>query len=147
MIAEQTIKVTIDDLDETSAAEPGTYYFQGTTYGIDLGEENRSALKDALAEYDKAMDRMNRFVTVSRPITDERELPADYSTMIRPITAEPDEKPKRRRTKKAAAVTNGVTRATDTEVRQWARDRGMEVNTTGRVAKAVREAYEVAHQE
>jgi len=139
MEKQHTTTVIVDDFDGDSAAETSTFSFLGTDYQIDLNENNTLMLKEVLTDYDNVVARLTEFVTKARPIPEQANGTPEATEV-----AEAPKPPKRRRSRKTAATSS--TSPTDTEIRQWANERGIEVNMKGRVNKTVREAYHVEHQ-
>lgn len=115
------IEVIIDDLDKTTeAVETIKFSVNGTSYEIDLSERSLRRFELALAP----------FVNAARS-----------ESKAKPKTAA------KRSTKRRPAKKTGPS---DAIVRTWAHANGVEVNKTGRVPKAVREAFEaslVEHEE
>jgi hypothetical protein len=126
-MAERIIRQLIDDLDQAEIADGkgGSIEFglRGTTYRIDLTDENIAKLETALAPYVESATR------VSGP----RVSPA-RSTTPAPKTRATKRTSKRASTKSTAAI------------RAWAVENGHEVNARGRVPASVVEAYDLAHK-
>ena len=120
MKQEQTITVIVDDLNQADPGETVVFEYGGSNYQIDLGESNRLALKDALHEFDLANKRVLEFVGGARVLA-------------------PEVKPKRRTTTKKRTRP-----ASDTDVRRWARENDVHVNSHGRVPKRVRDQFVAA---
>jgi hypothetical protein len=56
----QKVHVTlVDDLDQSEAAETVTFGLDGTTYEIDLSDNNAGRLRDSLASYVAAARRVS----------------------------------------------------------------------------------------
>lgn len=125
MKQEQTITVTIDDLNRSDPADTVAFEYIGTNYEIDLGESNLLALKDALHEYDLATKRVLEFVGGARIASVEVKVP------------------KRRTPSKKRSSSRPVS---DTEVRAWARENDVHVSDHGRVPKRIREQYVAAQK-
>ncbi|ANH38119.1 Nucleoid-associated protein Lsr2 [Nocardioides dokdonensis FR1436] len=105
-----------DDLDGSEAHETVSFALDGTSYEIDLTEENAATMRDAFA----------RYVGHARKVSGTRRSGA------------------RRSSPSAAGGSNG-SGSNAKEIREWARERGMEVSERGRVSAEVREAYDAAH--
>ncbi len=50
-MAQKVNIILVDDIDGSEATETVTFGLDGTTYEIDLNDENAAALRDALATY------------------------------------------------------------------------------------------------
>lgn len=109
--------VLIDDFDGTPITGGSTTKFSlnGTEYEIDLGAENLTKLKDALAPFVKAARRVG----------------GSTSTKATP------------RTRGAGHHSNGANDVT--AVRAWARHNGFTIGDRGRIPAPVLEAYAAAH--
>lgn len=141
MKQEQTIIVTVDDFDHETPADTQYFEFGGTNYEIDLAEQNITALKDALDSFEQAAQRVYTFVQVAREVPAGDDDPEAY---VQPeVEAEVEPEPAKPRRRRKSTRKDG--RTTDTEIRNWARENGVEVNATGRVSKAAREQYDAAH--
>ncbi|MCW2778382.1 MAG: hypothetical protein JWN17_2107 [Frankiales bacterium] len=101
--------------DETEGTETVAFGLDGSSYEIDLCEEHAAELRDDLASYVGAARRAGR------------------SGGGTPRKASGG-------AKKASSSSSNVS-----EVREWARQNGFEVNERGRIASTVLEAYEAAH--
>ena len=102
--------------DETEGTETVAFGLDGSSYEIDLCEEHAGALRDDLASYVGAARRAGR----SGGGTPKKSSGGGGS----------------KSTKSSSNVS---------EVREWARQNGFEVNERGRIASTVLEAYEAAH--
>lgn len=58
-MARKIIQTILDDLDGTEGADTVTFALDGKSYEIDLSEDNRAALAEALAPYIKAGRRVS----------------------------------------------------------------------------------------
>ncbi|MBC9732933.1 histone-like nucleoid-structuring protein Lsr2 [Nocardioides marmotae] len=105
-----------DDLDGSEATETVSFGLDGTSYEIDLNEENASALRGALATY----------VGHARKVSGTRRGAGG-------------------RRSGGSASANASGGPTAKEIRDWARQNGFEVPDRGRVSAEVREAYDSAH--
>jgi len=121
-MATVTTQRLVDDLDESDAAETVSFALDGTSYEIDLSDENIEKLRDALAVY----------VASARRVDGGRRGPG------RPKAAA-----------KAPRVARGARTAPDREqtaaIREWARANGHEVSERGRLSASVLAAFEAAH--
>ncbi|MDN4159733.1 histone-like nucleoid-structuring protein Lsr2 [Nocardioides abyssi] len=106
-----------DDLDGSEATETVSFGLDGTSYEIDLNDENASALRESLATY----------VGHARKVSGARRGGG------------------RRSSGGSSTSANGSGGPTAKEVREWARENGYEVPDRGRVSAEVREAYDAAH--
>ncbi len=104
--------------DETEGTETVSFGLDGSSYEIDLCEEHAATLRDDLASYVGASRRAGR----SGAAGPRRSSAGGTSR------------------KAAAASASNVS-----EVREWARQNGFEVNERGRIASTVLEAYDAAH--
>ncbi|GHJ58609.1 Lsr2 family protein [Nocardioides sp. OK12] len=104
-----------DDLDGTEASETVSFALDGTSYEIDLTEEHAAEMRDAFA----------RYVGHARKVSSSRRGSG-------------------RRTSSSGSPANGSGPSTK-DIRDWAREQGMEVSERGRVSSEVREAYDAAH--
>jgi hypothetical protein len=105
----------VDDLDGGEASETVEFALDGTTYEIDLSEENAAKLRDAFALYR----------THGRKLGSSRRGGAGSG-----------------RTRARTGTGNGPAAS---EIREWARSNGMTVPERGRVSAEVRQAYDAAH--
>ena len=99
-----------DDLDGSEASETVSFALDGTSYEIDLTEENAAEMRDAFA----------RYVGHARKVSSSRRGSG-------------------RRTSSGSS-SNGSGPSTK-DIRDWARDQGMEVSERGRVSSEVPEEY------
>ncbi|MDN4171796.1 Lsr2 family protein [Nocardioides sp. SOB77] len=107
-----------DDLDGSEATETVSFGLDGTSYEIDLNDENASALREALATY----------VGHARKVSGARRSGGNG-----------------RRSSSTSSTANGSGGPTAKEIRDWARENGHDVPDRGRVSAEVREAYDAAH--
>lgn len=109
-----------DDLDGSEAAETVSFALDGTSYEIDLNEENADALRGALATY----------VGHARKVAASRRGSGSG-----------------RRTSSGSGSGSGGNGSGPSakEIRDWARSNGHDVPDRGRVSAEVREAYDAAH--
>ncbi|MDO3396916.1 MULTISPECIES: Lsr2 family protein [Nocardioides] len=105
-----------DDLDGTEASETVSFALDGTSYEIDLTAENAAEMRDAFA----------RYVGHARKVSSSRRGSG-------------------RRTSTAGSGSAGGSGPSTKDIRDWAREQGMEVSERGRVSSEVREAYDAAH--
>lgn len=108
-----------DDLDGSEATETVSFGLDGTSYEIDLNDENASALRETLATY----------VGHARKVSGARRGGAGRKSGGGG----------------AAGGSNGSGGPSAKEIREWARENGYEVPDRGRVSAEVREAYDAAH--
>ncbi|GGO78333.1 histone-like nucleoid-structuring protein Lsr2 [Nocardioides deserti] len=106
-----------DDLDGSEATETVSFGLDGTSYEIDLNDQNAAALRESLATY----------VGHARKVSGARRGGG------------------RRSGGSSSSSANGSGGPTAKEVREWARENGYEVPDRGRVSAEVREAYDAAH--
>lgn len=115
-MAQKTTVHLVDDLDGSEADETVAFALDGTSYEIDLSADHAADMRDAFAPYVGAARRA--------PAGGGRRAAARRS---------------------AGASASASDRQRTAEIRQWARDSGMEVNERGRIPSRVIEAYEAAH--
>lgn len=108
-----------DDLDGSEATETVSFGLDGTSYEIDLNDQNAAALRESLATY----------VGHARKVSGARRGGGGGG----------------RRSGGSSSSANGSGGPTAKEVREWARENGYEVPDRGRVSAEVREAYDAAH--
>jgi len=114
----RTLTEFTDDFDGGEAAETVAFSLDGTSYEIDLNEENAAALREAFAPY----------VGHARPAGRSGRGGGGRRAAA----------PRR-----AAGAVAGENRTA--EIRAWAREQGLKVNERGRVSAEVVAAYEQAH--
>ena len=113
-------KVVITQTDDINGSEGATnvdFAFNGTTYEIDLSEDNAAKLRSVLAPYIKA-GRTIKSATVRKPRTN---------------------------TGAARKPRNKYTRARTKEIRSWAISEGYTVKLRGRVPEDIVVEYEKTH--
>ncbi len=112
-MAQKVHIVLEDDIDGGDASETVSFGLDGTSYEIDLNEENAAGLREALSAY----------VGHARKVGSGR------------------------RTAKRSAAASGAASGGPAarEVREWARENGLDVPDRGRIPADVREAYDAAH--
>jgi len=116
----QKVQVTlVDDLDGGSADETITFALDGTSYEIDLSKSNAKKLRDAL----------NAYVGAARRSGGRTARPAGQRGRGRP------------RGRAASASTGG---AAISDIRAWARSKGLPVNERGRIRADIVAKYEAA---
>jgi hypothetical protein len=112
----QKVQVTlVDDLDGSSADETLTFGLDGVLYEIDLSKGNAKKFRDSLTVYVGAARRSGRASRVGRP--------------------------RGRARSRAAAGSQAPT----SEIRAWARSKGIKVNERGRIAADIVAKFEAAH--
>lgn len=115
----QKVEVTlVDDLDGGSADETLTFALDGVSYEIDLSKSNAKKFRDSLSTYASAARRVGG------------------RSGARAGRA-------RGRSGRARAGSNGEVAPSD--VRAWARSKGIEVNERGRISADLVAKYESAH--
>jgi hypothetical protein len=112
----QKVQVTlVDDLDGSSADETLTFALDGVSYEIDLSKSNAKKFRDALTAYVGAARRLG-----SRSGSRGRG-----------------------RASRSRAASSG--HAPTSDIRAWARSKGIMVNERGRISADVVAKYEAAH--
>ena len=106
-----------DDLDGSEATETVSFGLDGTSYEIDLNEQNAASLRDALATYVGHGRKVG-----NGPRRSGRKSSSSASS--------------------SSSATDGPSAK---EIRDWARQNGHDVPDRGRVSAEVREAYDAAH--
>jgi hypothetical protein len=106
-----------DDLDDSiSADETVTFALDGTTYEIDLSEQNATEMRDAFGKY----------VSAARKVSSRgRASGAGRS--------------------RATGGGGRMDREQAGAIREWARKNGHEVSDRGRIPASIVEAFEAAH--
>jgi hypothetical protein len=108
-----------DDLDDSiSADETVTFALDGTTYEIDLSEENAAEMRDVLGKY----------VSAARKVSGRSSGRASGAGRSR-----------------ATGGGGRMDREQAGAIRDWARKNGHEVSDRGRIPASVVEAFEAAH--
>ncbi|MDQ1485501.1 MAG: hypothetical protein QOJ62_1194 [Actinomycetota bacterium] len=114
----QKVEVTlVDDLDGGSADETMTFALDGVSFEIDLSKSNAKKFRDSLNPYVSAARRVSRAGARSGRA--------------------------RSRGGRARAGSNGEVETSD--IRAWARSRGIKVNERGRISADIVSQYESAH--
>jgi hypothetical protein len=116
-VAQKVVVSLVDDLDESEADETVEFGIDGTTYEIDLSEENASEMRDVLGKY----------VSAARKVS-SRGTRASGGGRSR-----------------ATGGGGRMDREQAGAIRDWARKNGHEVSDRGRIPASVVEAYEAAH--
>ena len=119
-MAQRTVVLLEDDIDGGEAAETIAFGFDGTTYEIDLNENNAAHMRDTFAPFVGAARRSGRSTNGTRA-----SRPAPQRTRGNNDTQPP---------------TDVDTKA----VRAWAEANDVKVSTRGRVSAAVLEQYRAA---
>jgi hypothetical protein len=113
----QKVQVTlVDDLDGSSADETLLFGLDGVAYEIDLSKGNAKKFRDSLNAYVGAARRSGRAARTGRA---------------------------RGRSARSRAAANGQPAPSD--VRAWARSKGIKVNERGRISADVVAKYDAAH--
>jgi hypothetical protein len=120
-VAQKVVVSLVDDLDESEADETVEFGVDGTTYEIDLSDENAAKLRDSLADY----------VAHARRLSGRRR--SSSRTAAVPATA------------RKGGGRASVDREQNQAIREWARKQGMTVSERGRIPSEVSEAYHKAH--
>lgn len=107
----------VDDLDGSSADQTVEFSFNGTSYEIDLTEKHTDQMRKALQPWLDKARRQGR-VRGRRP-----------AQARRPRTVEPTPTEKR---------------ATNEEIRAWAKENGLKIAEKGRIPNAIIEQYKSA---
>jgi Lsr2 len=109
-----------DDLDDSIPAdETVTFALDGTTYEIDLSEQNASEMRDALGKYVQAARKVSGGRGSGRASGGGRS--------------------------RATGGGGRMDREQAGAIRDWARKNGHAVSDRGRIPSSVVEAYEAAH--
>lgn len=114
-MAQKVNIVLVDDIDGSEATQTLSFALDGTSYEIDLNDENAAALREALAPYVGHARKVGRGSGGGG-----------------------------RRTKAASAAAASSAGASAREIREWARSNGYDVPERGRIPADVREAFESA---
>jgi hypothetical protein len=117
-MAQKTTVQLVDDIDGSEAAESVSFALDGTEYEIDLSGEHAEQLRESLSRYIVAARRAGGDGTGRRG---------------------------GRRGSGASSSPSSSDRQRTAQIRQWAREQGMEVNERGRIPKQVVQAYDAAH--
>jgi hypothetical protein len=121
VMAQKVVVSLVDDLDSSEADETVEFGLDGTTYEIDLSDDNASALRARLADY----------VAHARRRSGRR----------RSGSGAPASAP----AKRAGGGRAAVDREQNQAIREWARKQGMTVSERGRIPSEVSEAYHRSH--
>lgn len=111
--------VLVDDIDGSEATETIRFGVDGNLYEIDLSQGNAQELRTTLARYSD----------VARPTRLRNGTPKNSAPAS----------PAKPASRKASGKRNGTPRPS--EVREWAKSRGIDVNATGRVPSSLVEQY------
>jgi len=122
-MAQKTLVQLLDDIDGSEAEETVSFGLDGNSYEIDLSGDHAEALRAALSSYIVAARRASG-ASAGRRASGRREGASSSS---------------------GSSSGSGSDRQRTADIRQWAREQGMEVNARGRVPSRVIEAYERAH--
>jgi hypothetical protein len=118
-VAKIVQETLVDDLDGSSADETVTFALDGTSYEIDLSKGNAKKLRDAVGS----------FAGSARKVGGSR-------------AGRPRGKVGRPRTAAAAAAGSA---APTSQIRAWAKSKGLKVNERGRIPADVIAKFEAAH--
>lgn len=118
-MAQKTTVQLVDDIDGSEAEETVSFGLDGTSYEIDLSGEHAAGLRDALAPYVGAARK------------------AGSASKGRRGGA-------RRGSDGSAGGSPTIHRQRTIQIRQWARDQGIQINERGRIPSRVVQAYEAA---
>jgi hypothetical protein len=119
IVAKIVQETLVDDLDGSSADETVTFALDGTSYEIDLSKGNAKKLRDAVSSYVGSARKVGGG-RVGRP----------RGRVGRPRAA-------------ATAAASGA--APTSEIRAWAKAKGLKVNERGRIPADVIAKYEAAN--
>lgn len=122
-MARKTLVVLEDDVDGGEASETVSFSLDGTSYEIDLNDDNAAALRDAFAPWVGAAHKGSRGARGSRA-----------------ATSAPSATGGRRRTTPRASAGGG-----GSDVREWARANGYTISDRGRISADIQQAYDSAH--
>ena len=118
-MAHRTLVLLEDDIDGGEAVETLSFGLDGTTYEIDLNENNAAQLRDAVAPFVGAGRRAGR--------------PAGAPTR----TARPS-------TRSALSAAQTASETDPKTIRAWAEANGVQVSARGRLSATVVEQYRTA---
>ena len=118
-MAQRTLVLLEDDIDGGEAVETVLFGLDGTTYEIDLNENNAAQLRDAVAPFVGAARRAGR--------------PSAAPT-----------RPARASTRAPGTTTRTPGEVDPKVIRTWAEANGMRVSARGRISAAVVEQYRTA---
>ena len=122
-VAQKTTVQLVDDLDGSEAQETVSFAVDGTSYEIDLSGEHADALRDALAPYVGAARKAGGGASSNGRRSGGR----------------------RGSGSSGGGSTSSNDRERTAQIRQWAREQGMDVNERGRIPNKIVQAYEAAH--
>ena len=114
-MAQKTQVILVDDVDGSEATQTITFALDGVSYEIDLNDEHAAALRESFEEWTSKARR-----TAGRRSSGRRSSG---------------------RRRAAGTPASGETQ----RIREWAREKGLEVSDRRRISAEVREAYEAAH--
>jgi hypothetical protein len=117
-VAKIVQETLVDDLDGSSADETVTFALDGTSYEIDLSKGNAKKLRDAVGSFAGSARKVGGS-RVGRP------------------------RGKVGRPRAAAAAASGA--APTSQIRAWAKSKGLKVNERGRIPADVIAKFEAAH--
>ena len=120
-MAQKTVVLLIDDLDQSEADETVGFGLDGVSYEIDLSEKNAHMLRDALSDFVEHARRQGGR---------RRSAPTTRAAG---------------RQSKASAGSSAADREQNQAIREWARRQGMTVSDRGRIPAEVTESYNKAH--
>ena len=119
-MAQQVNVKFVDDLDGSDAAGTVSFGLDGTTYEIDLSDDNAAKLRDSLASFVAAARKSGRGA-------------AAVSRHAQKMTTSSGRRPQPLDREQTAAI------------RAWARQNGHQVSDRGRISKTVADAFQAAH--
>lgn len=120
-MAIQTTTTLIDDIDGSEAGDTYTFGVDGTTYEIDLSDDNKAKLTDALSVFVAHARRVDSSSRRGRRARAVATKPAKPATKVTPD------------------------REQTTAIRNWARSQGLTVSDRGRLSQSIIEQFEAAH--
>ena len=82
-MAKEVLTVITDDIDGSKGAQTVTFALEGTEYTVDLGSKNLKKLRDALAPYIAAGDRVARTRRSAKRSSASRSKTTSSSSEIR----------------------------------------------------------------
>jgi hypothetical protein len=149
MRKERTVVDIVDDIDGQTPAEPRRFAVNGTTYEVDLNNTNYSELQEALKGLAAAQQHLERFVKVSRVSEPEESPIAAAQKATGPDRGGPRNKRIAGPAKKTAARTAPAKKRaakagteSSAAIRAWGQAHGHKVGKTGKIPKAVIDAYD-----
>lgn len=117
-MAQKIQVLLVDDLDGGEASETITFAVDGVSYEIDLADKNAQKFRKALQPFQEKARQMGR-----------RQASRNGSS----------------RTQRPKPAANVSKKAGTEEIRQWAKEQGMQVADRGRIAANIVKQYEEAH--